>query len=160
MVIGDLGCVEIADPHVRLQKKLRLGDDSIHVCTQNYRPPDVCLGNQHFQEDMDMWSFGCVAAEMYARLVLIVPAATAQKAVSPVKYVDAIAATVPPLRSCPESWLDGLPFFKKWYGVSGKIWLKAYAETARPGPLDASKAAPEVSPSSSKSVWCGIRPTD
>ena len=33
VMIGDLGLVEIADPHVRLQKKLRLGVDNIHVCT-------------------------------------------------------------------------------------------------------------------------------
>ena len=136
VVIGDLGGVEIADSHVRLQKKLRPGEDSIHVCTQNYRPPDVWLGNQHFQEDMDMWSFGCVAAEMYSRQLLIFfpfPAATAQQAVSPVRYVDAIAATVPPLRACP-TWLERLPFFKTWYGVSGNIWLKAYAQTAGPWP--------------------------
>ena len=86
MVIGDLGCVEIADPHVRLQKKLRLGDNNIYVCTPNYGPPDVWLGSQQYQEDLDMWSFGCVAAEVYSRDVLIVPAATAKQAPCPKQF--------------------------------------------------------------------------
>ena len=141
VVIGDLGGVEIADSRIRLQKKLRLGDDSIHMCTPNYRPPDVWLGSQHFQEDMDMWSFGCVAAEIYARQVFIAPAISRQE--SPVRYVETIAAFVPPLRSCPASWLEGLPFFKKWYGVSGKAWLRAYAETARPWPPRCLEGCPE-----------------
>ena len=148
MVIGDLGCVDIADPHVRLQKKLRFGDNDIRVCTPNYRPPDVCLGSQHYQEDLDMWSFGCVAAEIYSRQILIEPAATAKQAQSPKEFFVAIAAIVPrlnnwPLRSCPASWLEGLPFFKKWYGCSGQAWLRAQAETARPWPPRCLEGCPE-----------------
>ena len=82
VVIGDLGMAEMADPHVRLQKKLRASDHDIQVCTPNYRPPDVTLGNQSFQEDLDMWSFGCVAAELYSRQPLIAPAKTAEQAAS------------------------------------------------------------------------------
>ena len=73
MVVGDLGLVEMADPHVRLRKKLRASDHDIQVCTPNYRPPDVTLGSQRFQEDFDMWSFGCVAAELYSHLMLTWP---------------------------------------------------------------------------------------
>ena len=50
MVVGDLGLVELADPHVRLQKKLRASDHDIQVCTVNYRPPDVTLGSQRYQD--------------------------------------------------------------------------------------------------------------
>ena len=141
MVIGDLGGVEIADSRVRLHKKLRPGDDGPDVCTPNYRPPDVWLGNQHYQEDMDMWSFGCVAAEIYARQVFIVPALSRQG--PSVGYVDAIAAFVPPLRSCPASWLEALPFFKKRYGGSGEAWLRAQAETARQWPPRCLEGCPE-----------------
>ena len=52
MVVGDLGLVEMADAHVRLHKKLRPSDDEIPVCTANYRPPDVTLGSQRFQEEL------------------------------------------------------------------------------------------------------------
>ena len=123
MVVGDLGLVEMADPHVRLQKKLRASDHDICVCTANYRPPDVTLGNQRFQEDLDMWSFGCVAAELYLRRPLIAPAATAAataaQAPSGKTFVDAIAAivgrpgqeaVVDAMPACAASWLDELPF--------------------------------------------------
>ena len=33
VVIGDLGCLQMADPYVRLRKKMRLGDSGLHVCT-------------------------------------------------------------------------------------------------------------------------------
>ena len=138
-MIGDLGCVEIADPHLRLQKKLRLGVDNLHVCTPNYKPPDVWLGNQQYGEELDMWSFGCVAAEVYSRKVLIAPAGTTKQAQSPIKFFEAIAAIVPnlhnwPPQTCPASWLEEKPFFKKWYGCSGQEWLKAQAATARTWP--------------------------
>lgn len=136
MVVGDLGVVEMADAHFRLTKKLRHSDDSVRVCTSNYRPPDVHLGNQRFQEELDMWSFGCVAAELYSRQPLINPAAvrspTAATAPSSKLFLDAIAATVGlpgqeavagAMPACAAEWLDGLPFFRKWYGQSGKDWL-------------------------------------
>ena len=82
MVVGDLGAVQMADAHVRLRKKLRASDHDIQVCTVNYRPPDVTLGNQCFQEDFGMRSFACVAAELYSRQPLIAPAETAEQAAS------------------------------------------------------------------------------
>ena len=146
VVVGDLGAVAIADPHVRLHKKLRPNDDDVCVCTSNYRPPDVHLGNQRFQEDIDMWSFGCVAAELFLRRPLIVPAATAAKAAqapsSCKAYVDAIAAIVgrpgqeavaDAMPACAASWLDELPFFRKWYGPP-TAWLTASAGTAKAWP--------------------------
>jgi serine/threonine protein kinase len=148
VVIGDLGNVEIADPHFRLQKKLRLGDSDLYVCTLECRPPDVLLGSQQFQEDLDMWSFGCAAAEIYSRQILIAPPATAEQAHSPKQFVEAIAAIVPSLRnwsrpSCPASWLEELPFFKKWYACSGQAWLTARAETAKPWPPECLEGCPE-----------------
>ena len=149
MVVGDLGFVAIADPHVRLQKKFRPSDNNVDACTPHYQPPDVTLGSQHYQEDLDMWSFGCVAAELYSRQVLIAPAATAERAPSPKMFLEAIAAIV----GCPgqeavgdvlpASWLDELPFFKKWYGQSGQAWLKARAETAQPWPPRCLEGCPE-----------------
>ena len=136
VVIGDLGCVQMADPHMRLRKKLRQ-TTFIHVCTPNYKPPDVWLGSQQYQEDLDMWSFGCVAAEVYSGQILIATAATAKQAPPP--WLEAIAAIVPALRnesgqSCSASWLEELPLFKKWIGCSGYAWLKARAATAHPWP--------------------------
>ena len=92
-MVGDLGCVEMTGPHVRLQKKLRARDHDIQVCTPSYRPPDVTLGNQRFQEDLDMWSFGCVAAELHSRKPLVAPAVPEPgQAPSGKDYVEAIRA--------------------------------------------------------------------
>ena len=91
MVLGDLGLVEVADAHVRLRKKLRASDNDVYVCTANYKPPDVHLGRQCFQADIDMWSFGCVAAELYSRQPLIAPAAASPSGKT---FVDDIAAIV------------------------------------------------------------------
>ena len=72
VVLGDLGSAELADPALRLQRKT----DSIgvvHVCTPEYRPPDLLLGNLRYGCDLDMWSFGVVAAELVFRHPLIRP---------------------------------------------------------------------------------------
>ena len=95
VVIGDLGCVEVASPQVRLVKKLRSSEDDIGVCTPNYRPPDVYLGNQRFQEYLDMWSFGCTAVELWTRQPLFVVAGEpapgpARPAAHPKAFVDRI----------------------------------------------------------------------
>ena len=50
VVIADLGCVEVACPQVRLAKKLRPSENDIGICTPSYRPPDVFLASQRYQE--------------------------------------------------------------------------------------------------------------
>ena len=156
MVVGDLGVVVMADAHFRLQKKMRPSDRNVNVCTPHYRPPDVHLGSQRYQEDIDMWSFGCVAAELYLRQPLFDPvstaAATATQAPSGKTFVDAIAAivgrpgqeaAVDAMPACAASWLDELPFFRKWYGQSGQAWLTASAEAAKAWPPPCLEGCPE-----------------
>ena len=140
MVVGDLGVVEMADAHFRLQKKFRASDNNVHVCTANYRPPDVHLGSQRFQEDIDMWSFGCVAAELYSRQPFIAPAAASGKS-----FVDAIAAIVgrpgqeavaDAMPACAASWLEELPFdpdllrylqtCPSWNSLAENHWKRAH----------------------------------
>ena len=151
-MIGDLGLVVLADPHARLQKKLGVSDNDGQVGTPNYRPPDVTLGSQRWGEDFDMWSFGCVAAELYSGQMLIAPAATAEQAPSGKDFVDAIAAIVgrpsqeadaAVMPACAASWLHELPFFQKWYGQSGPAWLTASAETTKAWPPPCLEGCPE-----------------
>ena len=145
----------MSDAHLRLQKKLRASDDDLHVCTAQYRPPDVHLGNQRFQEDIDMWSYGCVAAELYLHQPLFDPSATAA-ATAPQQpqgktYVDLIAAIVgrpgqeavlDAMPGCAASWLDELRFFRKWYG-SGHAWLTASHKAAKAWPPPRFEGCPE-----------------
>ena len=39
----------------------------IPIVTPSYRPPDVFMGSCDFGADLDMWSLGCVAAELFLR---------------------------------------------------------------------------------------------
>lgn len=38
-----------------------------YVATRWYRPPEVLLGTKEYNRAMDMWSIGCVLAEMLLR---------------------------------------------------------------------------------------------
>ena len=147
MVIGDFGCMQMSDPNFRLRKKMRFGDSNLDVCTPNYKSPDVWLGSQRYQGDLDMWSFGCVAAEVYSRQMLIDSAATATRTQSPREFLEAIASIVSRGKggsqpACPASWLEKLPLYKKWYGCSGQAWLTERAATAGPWPPSMSRGLP------------------
>ena len=37
---------------------------SPHVCTRIYRPPEVALLEPHYDSAVDIWSLGCVLAEL------------------------------------------------------------------------------------------------
>ena len=43
------------------------------VCTPEYRAPDVFLGSRNYGADLDLWSMGCVAAELFLRRPLFEP---------------------------------------------------------------------------------------
>ena len=42
-------------------------ESHVPACTAEYRAPDVFLGNLDFGADLDLWSMGCVAAELFLR---------------------------------------------------------------------------------------------
>ena len=119
------------------------------MCTPNYKPPDVCLGNRHYRDSLDMWAFGLLAAEIHSGDVLVVPvpAATAQEAQHPITYFEGIVKILPssnkwPPHTCLASWLEGLPFFKKWYR-SSQEWLRTQARGPKPWPPLCLEGCPE-----------------
>ena len=65
VVLADLG--QLACPEARVQWKQQPSDKRLPLVTVNYRPPDLLLGNQRYGAEVDMWSFGCVVAELYLR---------------------------------------------------------------------------------------------
>ena len=124
MVVGDLGNVNVADPR------------------------------QRFQEDVDMWSVGCLAAELSARRPLYDPEAHAEQSGTPAgkRFLDAITAIVggpgqegfvyvTPVPAA--AWLDSLPFLEKFYKQSGQDWLTSAAATAKPRPPPRLRGCPE-----------------
>ena len=40
------------------------GEASSHMCARWYRPPEIILGNQHYDQKIDIWSAGCIIAEL------------------------------------------------------------------------------------------------
>ena len=78
VVLADLGTAELADSNDRCWQAQTVdcpGPISIStkICTAQYRPPDLLLGNPDFGTDLDMWSLGCLAAEMVLRKMLFDP---------------------------------------------------------------------------------------
>jgi len=148
VVVGDLGMVEMADAHVRLQKKLRTSDNNNPVCSANYKPPDVFLGSRRFQEDLDTWSFGCLAAELFLRRPLIAPESKEWERMNlrgrtGKTFVDAIAWIVGNPDQEDAWWLDELPFFKKWYGQGAQKASSSSSYVFQPRPLECLEGCPE-----------------
>jgi protein brassinosteroid insensitive 2 len=55
LVLCDFGCA----------KKLVVGESNIsYICSRYYRPPELILGSTNYNCSVDMWSVGCVIAEM------------------------------------------------------------------------------------------------
>ena len=72
-MLADLGCADLKWHDERIQWKQRPTDVSVHICTIQYRPPDMLLGSLHFGPDLDLWPLGCVAAELFLREPLFHP---------------------------------------------------------------------------------------
>jgi mitogen-activated protein kinase 1/3/mitogen-activated protein kinase 6 len=39
---------------------------STYMVTRPYRAPELCVGNELYDEKIDVWSFGCLVAEVSA----------------------------------------------------------------------------------------------
>ena len=49
-------------------KKLKPGEKSItYICSRYYRAPELILGCMEYNNKIDMWSMGCVLAELFIR---------------------------------------------------------------------------------------------
>lgn len=61
--ICDFGLARVEEP-----------DESVHmtqeVVTQYYRPPEILMGTKHYTSSIDIWSVGCIFAELLGRRIL------------------------------------------------------------------------------------------
>lgn len=47
-------------------KQLKPGDSSVaYICSRYYRAPELILGEENYGPEIDVWSMGCVIAEMF-----------------------------------------------------------------------------------------------
>jgi len=66
-VLTTAGGTENRDPN---PSRRSMGDNKLkrqltgHVVTRWYRPPELILLQEHYTEQIDVWSFGCIAAEL------------------------------------------------------------------------------------------------
>ena len=63
------------------------------VVTQYYRAPELLLGAQHYSYAIDVWSVGCILAELLGRKILF-------QASSPLKQVTMSDTTLEYISSC------------------------------------------------------------
>lgn len=100
--ICDFGLARVEEP-----------DPSCHmtqeVVTQYYRAPEVLMGCRHYGSAIDIWSVGCIFAELLGRRILF-------QAQSPIQQVGArktvsfsptktLFLTPPPPAPSPHSWI-------------------------------------------------------
>lgn len=61
--ICDFGLARVEEP-----------DESVHmtqeVVTQYYRSPELLMGAKHYSSAVDIWSVGCIFAELLSRRIL------------------------------------------------------------------------------------------
>ena len=56
---------DLAEPEQRAKRTLLPTATTVHACTMEYRAPDLFFGNIEFGTDLDLWSAGCVVAEIW-----------------------------------------------------------------------------------------------
>ena len=93
------------------------------MVTPFYRPPEVCLEIQQYDEKVDIWSTGCVFAELFTRIPLF-----------PGKSeLDQLCTIFKTLLPCA----DALPSEEDWPGFTEKLDAK-YPNGVFPPQTDAS----------------------
>ena len=120
VVLADLGMAEmVCDYSRKLRDRAKTAVEgpqiSVPICTLTYRAPDVLLGSVRFGADLDVWSLGCVAAELFLRKPLF------QVKGENLHSRDILDAQfeflgTPPSSTSTYSWMKSLPFFTKFYG--------------------------------------------
>lgn len=56
------------------------------VVTQYYRPPEILMGAKHYGYEIDMWSVGCIFAELLSRRILFQASTPLKQVNSSVKF--------------------------------------------------------------------------
>ena len=77
VVVGDLGSAHLACPKQRYTEKGKKdsspSEKVVRLGTPEYRSPDLFLGNHSYDQAVDSWSLGCVAAELFLQVALFNP---------------------------------------------------------------------------------------
>ena len=103
-------------------KKLQTGQPNIaYICSRCYRAPELIFGNQNYTTQIDMWSVGCVLAEM----VLFEPIFRAESNIDQLVEIIRILGT-PTEKEVLQMNPEG--DFKKYHlpKISARSWNKVF----------------------------------
>jgi serine/threonine protein kinase len=70
ILLNNQGVLKIADLGLSRFQKTHSKPLTVRVCTLLYRAPELLLGMPNYDEKIDVWSLGCILAEMYMRFPL------------------------------------------------------------------------------------------
>ena len=116
-MFADLGAAELASADDRFQScraATEWKNCFLPICTAEYRSPEVFLGSLHFGKGLDLWSLGCVAAELFLRRPLFQPKTNTQdEELHARKIIDSHFEFlgVPSPNTSAHRWMKSLPRF-------------------------------------------------
>lgn len=115
LVAPKRGLLKLADFGLARGFGIPVGAFSSEVVTLWYRAPDVLLGSRHYTTSIDMWSVGCIMAELYVGMPLFPGKDSADQLRRIFKVLGTPAADVWPQILSPGAkapdWLRELPAY-------------------------------------------------
>ena len=115
LLVTEQGDLKVSDFGLSRLREGPRGDMSPHVVTLWYRAPEVLLGSTQYSTYVDLWSVGCICAEMHLRCRLF-------QGVSDVDQLGKIfhALGTPTLENWPTH--RDLPRFVEWSPCPPTQW--------------------------------------
>jgi serine/threonine protein kinase len=115
VVLADLGHVGMSCPALQCQSNAQLLHPIVPHCSAQYSSPEMLLRSHHVGSASDLWSLGCVAAELFLRVPLFT--SIDQHNLDRRKLDHHFTLLGLPLPgSITHTWLTTLPLFKLIYG--------------------------------------------
>ncbi|KAJ3680977.1 hypothetical protein LUZ60_015466 [Juncus effusus] len=124
LVDKEKGLLKIADLGLGREFRIPLKSYTHEIVTLWYRAPEVLLGTTHYSTGVDMWSVGCIFAEMARRQALFAGDSELQQLLHIFRLL-------------------GTPSEKEWPGVTN---LRDWHEYPRWAPQSLARAVPSLDP--------------
>lgn len=146
-------------------KKLSSDEANIaYICSRYYRAPELIFGSRYYSGIIDLWSFGCVVAEMVIGRPIFAGSSPLDQIIEIIKILgppnlkelksmnpSLKEYTFPSIRTTPLAEVLGtkdpstLDFFEKLFKYSPKERMTAYEGLAHPF-FDELRTSPDVNP--------------
>lgn len=86
-----------------------------YICSRSYRSPELIFGNEHYGVEIDLWSFGCVIAEIFLGKVLFCGLDSSKQMFEIIKIIgtpniEEIEAMNPKFRNRISNKVDKIPW--------------------------------------------------